>query len=1239
MKQPSYRDRNYAFGRMMLTLRSAMGLTQTGLAELLGVSRYALGDWESGDKYPKADHLKHFITVLAQQNIFPAGHEAEEIRALWELAHQKVLLDEHWLAALLAPISGKATTGADLIPSQQTNEKSQRRGERDHAFDLPTQPTPFIGRVDWGDALSVPVFYGREWELEVLTEWIVEEHCRVVSVVGQGGIGKSALSVSLMYQVAERFDVVIWRSLRDAPTCEALLDGCLQVLAPQPQAQSLLNLEERLQLLREYLRSQRVLLVLDNLESILEEGEDTGRMRPGYKDYEKLLRRVGETEHQSCLLFTSREKPTQLATLEGNRSPVRALQLAQLDANACDQLLLEKGIAGIDTDRARLIEAYTGNPLALKIVSQTIVDLFEGEIALFLDQGEIIFGGIRTLLTEQFVRLSALEQTVLVWLAILREPSSLDDLLAVMVTPISRARLLEAMESLHRRSLIERGQQRGSFTLQSVVLEFGTSRLVAIATEEIVAGKPLRLLGHGFVLAHAPEYVRLIQERLFIAPMITLLYSRYVHQEVLEKRLLEVLTSFSGLADKDQGYAPSNLVTLLRLLRGHLRGLDLSRLTLRGAYLQGVEMQDTSLAGAQIQDSIFTETFDAMKAVALSGSGNYWAGSCRRGEVWLWEAGGLTLRRRWSAHADTVPAIAFSPDERFLATCGGWDSTVKLWDVASGRLLWTGRHSSRVNGVAFSPRGDLLATSSNDATIRVWDVKSGAELQNLFHPNPACAVTWSQDGRLLATGDFEGYIRLWTFPAIGQAICVKTFAGHPKWAEGLAFSPDGSTLASAGWEHQVKLWDVSSGRLLQTLDGPTDSVSRVAWSPDGRILASASQDKAIWLWDVELSSYRGALKGHSAGVVGLAFTADSGSLLSASDDGTLRLWNMSSGQCIRIIQGYADSIYDVDWSPDGAFLASAGTDGLITIRDVSGKTPPRVLSGHKRVVSTVAWSPDGGRLASSEWDLDIRLWDSTSGAALEVLEYPDDVDNFFYSFAWSPDGRRLASGTYRHGIQIVGLTIHDYPWAGSSFPVWIRVVAWSPDGTRLAGGGEDGVVYIFDAADGTLVQRLIGHTGAVNKVVWSRDGTLLASGGGSGERGDLFVWNPQRGERVASFGEHPGIVDGVSWGQNQDMLISGDGVGTLRWWDVTSGECLLERQAHEGMVKAINRSPDGTTLASCGDDGAIMLWDLESGEYLKTLRRDRPYERLNITGITGLTEAQKASLRALGAVEDNAAIP
>jgi transcriptional regulator with XRE-family HTH domain len=275
VKRTSYGERDYAFGQRMLRLRTSIGLTQAGLADLLGISRQAVGDWETGSSYPKAEHLKQLLALGVQQQVFAVGREEEEIRSLWRAAYQKVLLDELWLQGLLgqqaAPgvdIAGEQTPGADLLSAPQAS------GEP---------------RVDWGEALDVPSFYGREEELAQLSQWVGEARCRVVSVLGMGGIGKSALSVTVMHQVARQFEVVIWRSLRDAPSCDALLEECLQVLAPQRLQDRADSLEERLRLLLEQLRTRRVLLVLDNLETLLEEGEDMGRMRAGFEGYAHLL--------------------------------------------------------------------------------------------------------------------------------------------------------------------------------------------------------------------------------------------------------------------------------------------------------------------------------------------------------------------------------------------------------------------------------------------------------------------------------------------------------------------------------------------------------------------------------------------------------------------------------------------------------------------------------------------------------------------------------------------------------------------------------------------------------------------------------------------------------------------------------------------------------------------------------------------------------------------------------------
>jgi len=1202
MKRSSYGERDYAFGQMMLTLRTTIGLTQAGLAERLGVSRRAVAEWEAGSAYPKAEHLKAFLALCVRASAFPAGRETEEIRTLWRAAHQKILLDELWLHGLLGAPRPRLAPGP---------------------------------RVDWGEALAVPTFYDREQEMATLTRWVARERRRVVSVLGLGGIGKSALVVTLMHQVAPHFEVVIWRSLRDAPSCEALLDDCLQVLASQPLREVPTSLERRLGLLLEHLREARALLVLDNLEALLEEGEGTGRMRAGYEDYGRLLRQVAQTEHQSCLLLTSREKPRDLAALEGSRTPVRSLRLEGLDAHASEQLLEERELVGNAPGRERLAEAYGGNPLALKIVAQTIVELFNGEIAPFLEQSELIFGGVRELLGEQFARLSADEQTVLLWLAILREPVSIEELLAMLATPLSRARVMDAVVALRRRSLVERGQRRGSFTLQSVVLEYATERFISEIASEIEQGNLSRLIDHGLELATAKEYVRQTQQRLLVVPLLSHLRSVYRGRDEVEQRLLALLARLRERADYAQGYGPANVLALLREQRGHLRGLDLSQFVIRGAYLQAVEMQDARLSGAVLQDTVFTETFDAIIAVATSPNGTFWAAGSRRGEVRVWEAAGQILHRVWQAHTDYIFALAFSPDGHVLAT-GSWDGAIKLWDIEQGALLWTSWFPDSIARLAFAPHGRTLASGGDDATIRLWDVHSGTHLQTLTgHSGPVVALAWSPDGSLLASGGFDRQIRLWEMQEAQPETSVRMLAGHTAGVYGLAFAPDGRTLASGGWDRTVKLWEVASGRCLQTLVGHTDRVQTVAWSPDGRTVASAGFDETIWLWDIERSSYRTTLHGHTSVVFGLAFTPDSRRLLSGSADGTLRLWDVASGQCVRIMQGYVAALYDVAWSPDGSQLASAGTDRQVTLWDVEGGTSPRGLHGHSWYIYGVACSPDGRWLASSGYDNAVRVWDASTGAGVQILRDPDHVDTLFYGVAWSPDGTFLASGSFQRGVQVWEVATGTRRWVGRGQPTRIRRVAWSPDGARLASCGDDGSVCLWQTSDGTRLRELQGHRGTAASVAWSPDGTRLASGGGGGGKGELFVWEARSGERLYTLSEPNAVVQALAWSPSGTQLLSGSSDGMLRWWDLQRGACVRVRKAHQGAVLSLKRSPDGQRLASCGDDGAIQVWDLKSGEHLRTLRRDRPYERLDISGVKGLTEAQKASLRALGAIEES----
>lgn len=265
-------------------------------------------------------------------------------------------------------------------------------------------------RQDWGEAVEVSVFYGRTEELDTLEQWVISDRCRLVALLGMGGIGKTSLAIKLAQKIQDNFDYVIWRSLSNAPLITDILADIIKFLSNQQETNLPEEVGARISLLITYLQKQRCLLILDNAESILQDDNDAGQYRSGYELYGNLIQRIGNTNHQSCLIVTSREKPGEVASSEGESNAVRFFQMSGLKAVDGEEIFQAKGLSGSDDEQIKLIEFYKGNPLALKIISTTIKEVFDGDIHEFLAQGSVIFGRVRDLLDQQLNRLSDLEK-------------------------------------------------------------------------------------------------------------------------------------------------------------------------------------------------------------------------------------------------------------------------------------------------------------------------------------------------------------------------------------------------------------------------------------------------------------------------------------------------------------------------------------------------------------------------------------------------------------------------------------------------------------------------------------------------------------------------------------------------------------------------------------------------------------------------------------------------------------
>jgi WD40 repeat protein/transcriptional regulator with XRE-family HTH domain len=1241
------------FAGLLLRHRGRTGLTQRDLATRLGTSRRSIQDWESGAYHPSAERLQALLGVLFESGGLIAGREVQEAHELWEAALREAPrmhtpLDQEWLE--------------DLLDQRHAPQPRLSRGVH--------TPEPVEQTQYWGEAPDVIAFVGRSEELATLRTWLTEERCRLVAILGMGGIGKSALASRLAQEGAPGFQRVYWRSLRDALPPDEWLAGAIGFLSghqvvPPPGSSA------RVAALLQLLRDRPSLLVLDNFETVLEPGQQEGRYRDGFAAYGALLGAIGETGHQSCLLVTSREAPPELAVLGGGA--VRRLQLGGLGVAEGRVLLAEKQLSGTDEEWATLVARVGGNGLALKVVGESIHDLFDGDIAGFLEQAgeQSIVGGIRRLLAEQIERSSELEQKLLRVLAVEREAVSLSELIGDLGPRVRPAAALEAVEALRRRSLVERAGTTGvaAFTLQSVVLEYVTDRLVEDVGDEIARGQPLLLVEQPIIRAQAKDYVRQTQERL-IGERVFEQVRAECGSEPAEERLLRLLDAWRERPPSEQGYGPGNVVNLLRLGRGDLRRLNLSRLAIRQAYLAMVDAQDATLEGADMGESVLAEAFDFPGSVALSADGSVLAVGTSTGQVCVWRVADRTLVATLEGHTGAVWGVALSADGKLLASSGA-EGSVRLWEPGSGRSLavLTG-HVGAVSAAAVSAHGEVVVGGGQDGTVRLWqtpfaDGEAAVRWIGRVHTGGVRAVAVSADGQVVASAGQDRTVVLWDARS-GRH--TATLQGHTGALWGVALSVDGQYVASGGQDGTVRLWNTRSGRPLATLHGPSGGIWSAALSADGRLLASGGGDGTLRLWktpSLEENESRplAILHGHTGSVWGAALSGDGRLLASGGGDGTVRLWEaetLNRWRPVATLQGHTGGVRAVALAARGELVASGGQDGIVRLWEapLAGSAREHRLTatapGHSLGLWGVALSADGALVASGGADRMVRLWETRRGRLLTALE---GHAGGIWSVALSADGQHLASGDEQGAVWLRQAPFDEgnaaERWAGrharseqptttlpsrvlpaqilEAHPSAVASLALSADGGRLlASGGADGTLRVWEVSTRRLLADLEGHTSAVWGVALDPGSRMLASGS---EDGAIRLWDLTTSQCLATLQGHTNAVYGVALSEGGELLATCGADGTVRLWDTGTARLRVTLRGHAGVVRGVALSADGRLVVSGGFDETVRLWDADRGVCLRVLRSARRYERVDITGLSGITNAQRQALIALGAAD------
>jgi len=519
-------------------------------------------------------------------------------------------------------------------------------------------------------------------------------------------------------------------------------------------------------------------------------------------------------------------------------------------------------------------------------------------------------------------------------------------------------------------------------------------------------------------------------------------------------------------------------------------------------------------------------------SVSFSPDGQTIAAGSANGDAWLW-SGQATAGQALPGATGAVNSVAFGLDGQVLAT-GSADGKVQLWRLAAGgkpQLADTlSGPTDIVSGVAFSPAGELAATSHDD-NVWLWKVSIGTVTRKVKVAKGKTKTVTSADVLL---ADPDG-----------------TLTDATNWTNVVAFSPDGTMLAAGTSEGSVLVWKMAGHSLVARIPAP-QPVTSVAWDGADQVADSGADGTAtIWALPAPV-----LLTGNKAASV--AYSPD-GSVIAVGGT-NLELWNAAT-HALLATRATPGGVNGLSYSPDGRYLAAALGNGTVLVMDAAtlapvGKAFPVTASG---TAETVAFSPNSQVLASGSDDGTVRLFSMADPAEPALLSQVKDSGAMVFTVAFAPDGTTLAAASTDDYTRLWDVgnpsapVLDGAPLGGlSSYAI---ALAFSPDSTLLAVGSADKTVHLWNVANPAravqLGAPLTGPSGYAWGAAISPDGTMLAVGSTDGS---VWLWKistPSRPALIATLTGPAGHVYSVAFSPNGNQLAASSYDGTVHLWDTS----------------------------------------------------------------------------------------
>jgi WD40 repeat protein len=551
------------------------------------------------------------------------------------------------------------------------------------------------------------------------------------------------------------------------------------------------------------------------------------------------------------------------------------------------------------------------------------------------------------------------------------------------------------------------------------------------------------------------------------------------------------------------------------------------------------------------------------------------------------DTGGVELRDTASGNVIWTPkmqlpninSVAFSPDGKLVVAAGG-DHTALLLDAASGNPVRVLRgHGDAVVRAVFSPDSKTVLTlgGGNDLTVRLWEVETGKQIFSVPAGGGASFLFFFPDGQSFYAGD-NVYSA-----SDGQLIQEISMGGT------LAISPDGKSYVK-GISPTAELFDMGSGLLIRTFSGHTDSIYSAAFSNDGKLLVTGSKDNTARVWDVASGKLLLLLTGHSAEVGSVAFSPDGTKVLTGSN--TARLWNITGDnqqQTFSVPAGIQTSAL----APDGKTILVGDVDGNTGLWDLNTGQLLHNFPKSNSDIKSVAFSPDGKLVAIPDPNpnsIVIKLYDPTTGALLKTFTAAS-LQPPITTLTFSADSKMIFAVSLDSNARLWDIASGQLlRLFNGNDPLNHGPAAYSPDGKLVA---LDGGKIWWDISAGGEINFPSEMSGG--GPVFSGDGSLVAI---TDNGMNATVWNVSTQQSINRFSGHTDQITSMAISPDNRLLLTGSADKTARLWDISSGQLLRVFSGHSAAVTSVAFSPDGKKIITGSLDKTIRTWFTDYNDLL-----------------------------------------